>query len=339
MNRETALAAAALAVLAILVLAIFLVPGVMAEPEENVRPSDITLQSDAPPNVVAVQGDTVTLQIDTRVVHRGGDAENVTLEVRAVDNETGLLADRVVRDVGTLSDDRESRVLTNLTLDREGGYRIETVLFEDGRRTESGHREVSGVGSLTPAYARSPIAFQRYDGQGGDLPTITYQIAGVDDEQATLRVSAALTNTGSEATGDVELVLRARQAESNVIADQTTVDVADIRPGRTVTPGAELTVPDGYNYWLDAMIVSDGVVVGTAVEPANLDPQETLERNQTRTEVQFESGDFQQGESDRPREPDSADTPAAADGPGFGVAVTVLAVLAALAIATRRTTP
>lgn len=333
MQRETALAGSALALLALVAAAILLVPGVMSEPEENVRPSDVDLRSDAPPAILDVAGDSVTLQIDTRVVHRGSDAENISLEVRAVDAETGLLADRRVRDVGTLTGDRETRVLTNLTLDREGGYRIETILYEDGMRLESGHREISGVGTLTPGYAHSPIEFQRFDGPGADLPTITYGIDGVEDDRATLQVAAAITNTGSAQAGDVELVVRARQAESNVIADETSVDVTDVRPGRTVTPGTELTVPDGYNYWLDAMLVADGVVVGTASEPANLNPQETLEANQTREEVQFESGDFEPGDE---REPDVTPVPTEEEGPGFGIGVAVLAVLAALAIASRR---
>lgn len=336
MNRETALAGGALALLAIIVVAIALAPGVMAETEEPVRPSEMELRSDAPPAVVDVASETVTLRIDTRLVHRGGPAENVTLEVRAIDDETGLLADRVVRSVGSLTSDREARVLTNLTLDREGGYRIETILYEDGRRLESGTREISGVGSLTPAFARSSLQFQRFEGVGVDLPTITYTIDAVESGQATLGVSAAVTNTGGEPTDDVQLVLRARQADSNVVADSVTIDVDDVRPGRTVSPSAELSVPDGYDYWLDATIVDDGVVVGTAVEPANLDPEETIEANRTQREVEFDSGDFEQGTDraeDPPAEPERTDT---ARGPGFGVAVTVLAVIGSFLIAARR---
>lgn len=336
MNRETALAGGALALLALVVVAIAVAPGVMAETEEPVRPSVTELRSDAPPAVVGVAGDTATLQIDTRLVHRGGLVENVTLEVRAVDAETGLLADRVVSSVGSLSGEREARVLTNLTLDREGGYRVETILYEDGRRLESGTRRISGVGSLRPGYARSPIEFQRFEGFGVDLPTITYTVESVESGQATLGVSAAVTNTGGEQTGDVQVVIRARQADSNVIADRATVDLADVRPGRTVSSSVELTVPDDYNYWLDATIVADGVVVDTAIEPANLDPEETIEANRTQREVEFDTGDFEEGTDeprDAPREPEATSTD---QGPGFGVTVTVLAVIGALVIATRR---
>lgn len=330
------MAGAAIALLAVLVLAAVAVPDVLSTPREDIRPSDVTLRSDAPPDVVSVRGDTVTLRIDTRLLHRGGESENVSLEVRAVDAETGLLGDRVLREVGTISGDEETRVLTNLTLDREGGYRIDTVLFADGQRVDSGSREIGGVGTLTPAYAKSPIQFQRFAGQGADLPTITYAIENVTDERATLRVAAALTNTGSAGAGDVDLRLRARQADSNVIADKRTISVGEIRPGRTVTPTAELTVPDGYNYWLDAMIVTEGVVVATAVEPANLDPEKTLEDDRTRRDVQFESGDFTRGEDRADREPErTARTEEA--GPGFGLAVAIVAVLAAVVLGRFRT--
>lgn len=336
MNRETALAAGSVALLAVTVLGVVLFPGVGAEPDEPVRPSVTELRSDAPPAITSVDGDTVTLRVDTRLDHRGGPAENVSLEVRAVDAETGLLADRVVRDVGDITGQREERVLTNLTLAREGGYRIETILYEDRERIRSGTRTIDGVGSLQPDYARSTVQIQRFSDGTGNLPAITYAVDSVDSGEATLRVSAALTNVGGEPTDDVEVRIRARQADSNAIADEVTIDVAEIRPGRTVSPGAELTVPDGYNYWLDAMVVSDGVVVDTAVEPANLDPERTLEANRTREDVAFDAGDFERG-TERPMDDSPRVEPTSeAQGPGFGVLLTVLAVGVGLLLAGRR---
>ncbi|MFB6308119.1 MAG: PGF-CTERM sorting domain-containing protein, partial [Haloarculaceae archaeon] len=309
MRRETALAGGVVVLLVAMLLALTLVPGALEQPESDVRPSQLDLRPDSPIAVQSVRGETVTLRLDSRLAHRGGPAENVTVEVRAIDAETGLLADSVTTDVGDIEGDREVSVPTNITVERAGGYRLETIVYEDGERVTSGRRTISGVGTLTPEYARSSVQFQRFDTQGADLPTITYAIENVSDGRTTMRVSTYLTNTGDESAGDVTLLVRARQADSNVIADTTTVRTGTIRPGRTITQEVELSVPDGYNYWLDAILMKDGVVVGTASEPANLDPTETLTKNQTREEVNFSSGDFEPGDDRPDREPQATGTP------------------------------
>lgn len=313
------------------------VPGVLAEPRDDVRPSyfDI-LQDEGSIQAADVSGSTATLQIETRVRHDGGTAENVTVVVRAVDSQTGLLEAREETSLGRIEGEKEVPVTTNLTVEREGGYRIETFVYEDGIGKASQRGTVSGVGSLTPEYARSPVTFHDFRSTGSDLRSINLKIEDVQDDRATLNVSTYLKNEGDVSAGDVTLVLSARQAESNVIADETRVTVGSIRPGRTATTSAELTVPDEYNYWLDAILLKDGVVVDTASEPANLDPQRTLERDERQTEVGFQSGDFTADERDddidQPTEEPTGDS-----GPGFGPAIALVGLVGAALLAARRT--
>lgn len=336
MQREQVLGVGVVVLLVAMVATALLVPGTLAESEEDLRESYLRLADDESTlRAVDVGGETVSLQVDTRITHHGGPAENVTVELRAVDAETGLLADRQVTELGTVTGGRTVSVRSNLTVERAGGYRIETLVYEDGRLETQGRRSIRGVESLTPAYARSSIRFHEFGGSDGNVPSITYSVVSVENERVRLNVSTFLTNGGDEPAGDVSLRLRARQAESNAIADQTTVPVDTIRPGRTRSLSAALSVPDEYNYWLDAVLVRDGVIVQTASEPANLNPTRTIERDVTETEVGFSSGDF--AATDQPDRGDDRPTgTASASGPGFGTAVALAALVAVGLLAIRR---
>ncbi|WP_424004578.1 DUF7490 domain-containing protein [Haloarcula salina] len=337
MRREALLTGGVVVVVLAAFIGAITVPGALADPPEDVRESYLDLR-ETTIEPAAVTGQTVTLSIDARLSHRGGPAENVTVETRAVDADTGLVATTVTRRVGTVDGEREVSVPTNITVERQGGYRIETIVYEDGRRVTTGRQSVRNVDALKPAFARSPVTFERFENTGASLDAIAYRIDGVADNRTTLNVSVYLTNTGDEPAGGISLHLRARQADSNVIADESTVRVGQIRPGRTESVTAELTVPDGYNYWLDGILRSDGVVVGTETSPANLHPTERLHENQTQREVGFESSDFEEepaGDSGGRPEEAQATT---GQGPGFTAVGALVALLASSLVIARRQT-
>ena len=336
MRRETLLTGGVVVVVLTMLIGATAVPGALSEPQDNVRESYLDLR-ETTIEPASVDGQTVTLSIDARLSHRGGPAENVTVETRAIDADTGLVATTTRQSVGTIEGEREVSVRSNITVERAGGYRIDTIVYEDGSRIETGQQSVQNVDALTPAYARSSVTFQRFENAGVPLDSITYRIDSVSDNRTTLNVSVYVTNAGNTPSDDLSLRLRARQADSNVIADESTVRVGQIRPGRTEIVRTQLTVPDGYNYWLDGMLLSDGVIVGTESSPANLHPTERLQENETRQEVGFQSSDFEQ---DRPegQEMDEPQQTTAGEGPGFTALVGLIAVLASALLTARRQT-
>jgi len=288
----------------------------------------------------AVGGEQATIRATPYVTQRGGDATNVTVVLRAVDQDTGFVAATDRLDYGTLAGGVEAARNGSLTVDRQGDYDVEAILYVNGTRVERGAREVSGVGSLTPAYRDTPVQFQEFD---AGLPVIEYRIRDVEDGRSTLAVSTYLTNTGASATEGLELVLTARQNGSNVVADRTTVDVDAIGSGKTATPTGELEVPDDYNYYLDAVLWRDGTVVATARSTANLAPGTGLTVDENRSRGgEFRAGDFEReeaagGEDASTEAADRATTVSSSGQPGFGVPVALLAAaLVAVAIAARR---
>lgn len=323
MARESLFAGGAVVVLGVTLLAAALVPGTLAEPTDDVRSSRMDI-ADTTLAAGAVGGESATLTVSTYLQHSGATAENVTVVYRAIDTDTGLVATTVRREVGSVSVDGELAVTANLTVERQGGYRIETLVYQDERRIETGRTTVNGVGTLQPGYARSPVKFHRFETV--DLPAVQYSIETVRDNRTTLSVTTLLTNEGDAPAGDLRVVVTARQADSNIVAARSSMRISGVEPGRTVTPSTRLTVATGYNYHLDALLYKDGVIVGTAQSAANLDPTETISTNQTRRKVGLQVEDFERSDpSGRDRGRRTA-TPTQGEGPGFGVAIALVAV-------------
>jgi len=335
MEREWLLAGATVALVTATVLGAALVPGALADRSDEVLEGDLRLQE----IVITdgrVGGETVELETDVRLSHRRGVSENVTVEFRAVGLDSGLVTDSQRVEVGRVSGDREVSVPGTLTVERGGGYRVEAIVYRDGERRATGAKEVRGTVALTPAYADVPVDFHRF--ARGELPVVEYSVAAAEGNRSTLSVSTYLTNRGDAPAGDMRLVVKARQVDSGIVADEREVQVGGIDPGQTVTPETSLSVPSQYNYYLDAILWVDGVVVDTARAGASLDPTERVPANTTERDVGLRVSDFEQGGGDgRPTaEPEATATPSAS-GPGFGVVAALLALVTMLFALARRT--
>ena len=335
-TRRTLLAAAAAILLAGAVGAVA-APDALDDPRATPdRPGEIDVR-DSVVSPGEVRGETATLDLRVDLTHRGSTVENVTVRHRAIGAESGLLVDETVVDVGDVDADGELTVNGSLDVERAGGYRLETVVYADGERRAERTTRVAGVSALTPSYADSPIGFT----DGNVWPTVAVSVAETSEETTTLSVSFAVTNRGDEASEDLELRGLLRQAESNVIADRASETVGSVRPGRTDTVTTTLEVPAGYNYYVDAALFDDDVLIDETQGVANLDPQETIDANETVQDVDFEVEDFagddaaeeamDEGDASRDERDGGSDST-----PGFGVVVAAMAILGAALLARRQ---
>lgn len=331
MKRETPLAAATVALVAAALLVAAAVPGVLADPtdERLQRPGSVDVV-DVPIAPGSVTGETATLSVEARLQHYGNPTPNVTVQFRAVDSDSGLVETTETVDVGDLSDGREVPVTANLTVERAGGYRIEAAVYSDGRRLDAGERTVSGMEALTPAYAETDVRFADAEA----LQPISFTIADAGDDRTRLNLTAALTNRGDDVSHDLSVTFTLRQADSNAVAARETVSVGDVRPGRTTYVEASAAVPADYNYYVDAVLWKDDVLVDSAESVANLDPTETVEADRTRTDVEFDASDFEP-DDERPPDRGSEATDTGTSAPGFGVGVAAVALLASALLARR----
>ncbi|WP_435155269.1 DUF7490 domain-containing protein [Haladaptatus sp. DFWS20] len=324
MNRERILAGGIAILVMASLLAIVLIPGAIAETaSDDVRASHLQIE-DVSIEPGSISGGTATLAVETRLDHRGGPAENVTVLVRAIHADSGFVETTTEQQVPTIEGQREASVTQNISVERRGDYRIKTVVFRDGERIAEGTKEVSGVGALKAGYAETNIAFHWQDGTS-DFPPVEYSIADAENNRTTLNVSTYLTNQGDDPSENVRVVFTARQADSNIVANRVSVPVGKIDAGRTASPVASLSVPDGYNYYLDAVLWKDAVVVGSARSAANLDPSETLSVNETNQEVKLSVSDF--SDDNAPKSKDRTTTANDGGQPGFTVPAGITALL------------
>jgi PGF-CTERM protein len=96
----------------------------------------------------------------------------------------------------------------------------------------------------------------------------------------------------------------------------------------------QVTVPDDSNYYLDATLWRDGVILESTRAAANLDPEETISVNETRREIEFEAGDFETGGSGAPDREMETET-GVENQPGLGVGVALVALVGSLLAARR----
>ncbi|MEZ3162557.1 PGF-CTERM sorting domain-containing protein [Halorubrum sp. RMP-47] len=336
MDTRTALLVTAAALLVASAVGAVAVPGAITDPRETNEPPGRIDVAGATVSPGEVRGETAELRLGTDIRHHGGTVENVTVRHRAIGSESGLLVDETTVDVGDVDFEGEQTVNGTIDVEREGGYRIETVVFADGQRREEQTTRVAGVAALTPDYADTRVGFT----EGSVWPTVAVSVVEADNETATLSASVSVTNRGDVDSEDIDLRLYLRQADSNVIAAEATETVGTVRPGRTDTVRATVEVPNGYNYYIDAALFDDDVLVDETQGVANLNPQETITANETVRDVQFAVEDFERGEGGVGG--DGGDG-AARDGgasddstPGFGPLVALVALVAAVLTARRR---
>jgi len=322
-GRLLAIAVLALALAGLLAVA---VPGFMSQPAADPPEftiNEVTLESDE------ITGETATLNVTLLLERFDGSADNVTLVVRAVDSSSGLLVDETTQSVTAAAPNTEVPVTATVTVPREGGYELRSVLYADGQRIESARTSVDGVAALTPPYATSTITFAEF----AYRPAVEYTVLDAGDEHTTLEVTSYLTNTGDQPRSDLELEVIARHAEAGVVADRTRTPVEPIDPGRTVPITTTIQVPSETNYYLDATLWRDDVVIGSTRGAANLDPQRTVSVDTKQEDVGFNAEDF---ETDRRRPTAEDDASSRGATPGVGTLGALIALLSAAALATHR---
>lgn len=334
MRRESALALSIAAIAVAMVLIAAVAPGALAEDDGSKAaavPSQLAIE-EVTVGSERIGGETATLSVNLYLRHEGATSEAIDVVLRSTDERTGMVTNTTELTVSPIEGEREIQVSGQITLDRDSDYELETLIYENERRVATRRAQLSGLDNLEPSYADSPLAFHTFT--GADLPSVTYRV-GEAGPQATLDVSAYVTNNGDEPAGDVEVELTARQTDSNIVADRERVRVGEISPGRTITPSAQLTVPDGYNYYLDAVIWRDGVIVDTVREAATLAPNGTAPTvdDSGASEDGVNLGDFEgdDGRGEAGERPDGASGDAGGAGsggqPGFGAGAAFIALV------------
>ncbi|NQE06636.1 hypothetical protein C5S32_12270 [ANME-1 cluster archaeon GoMg1] len=189
----------------------------------------------------------VTMYLDNSGDVKSGE---VDVLIKAYDADTNLLVASNGSKVGEI-DGRETKYAnTYLKLPKEGGYRLQIVVFEDGKGILRGERKIYGLSRLEPpSVAKISIRELDFFVEAVEVESGM----GKEKEYATVNTTLYIDNLGKD-VGGLRALIKARDNETRLIADMGWEDLGVLKEGTTSLHYAELRVLNGRDYIFEIQI-------------------------------------------------------------------------------------
>ncbi|MFZ2412580.1 MAG: hypothetical protein WAW23_13490 [Candidatus Methanoperedens sp.] len=319
-----------LASVLILSFAIVLLKGdvLQAEPEYK-QPSSLSIR-DVDVKPVEVTSSMIEVNVTAYINHYGGKTTNATMLIRAISSDTKLLETQVSAPIPETGSELEKTlaVSTNLKVERNGGYELNILLFDNGSIRDSGAVSISGLNALTPQSKRSGVV----------LNNIDFTVSSVSTGKVSIKSDIYLENKARDASENLKMTVKAREAASNLLADKTVTETGVIASETTAVKSVQLAVPDEYNYMVVVELWRGDTLINSWEKPVLLAPTKTVPKESVDKKVNIEVSKFvrEGGVSEAVGKegryyPAATPTPAYAGAPkepGFEIFAAVAAVLA-----------
>ncbi len=218
----------------------------------------------------SVTSTEVALNVTAYVENRGNDCSgDVKLLLKAFDLSSGLLADQTTTPAGTIQKERTKPVSQLINVKREGGYRIEAVLFEDEEIVDKKTVKIYGIGDLDPNIYDIGVKVQEMD----------FLVKNVTDFRVTIGVDVYLTNEGEFTSEDLSMLIKAREFDAGLLAGKIWTSTGIIESGTTVIQSCDITVPDNYNYVVEVLIWKNDTIVERGEGVVQLNPTRVIAKD------------------------------------------------------------
>jgi len=230
----------------------------------RLRIADIDISSES------VTSTEVTLNVTAYVENRGDDCSgDVKLLLKAFDSSSGLLADQTTTPAGTIQKERTKPVSQSINVKREGGYRIEAVLFEDEDIVDKKTVKIGGIGDLDPNIYDIGVRVQEID----------FLVKNVTDFRVTIGADVYLTNEGEFTSEDLSMLIKARESDAGLLADKIWTSTGTIESGTTIIRSCDIAVPDNYNYIVEVLIWKNDTIVERGEGVVQLNPTRVIAKD------------------------------------------------------------
>ncbi len=276
--------------------------------------------------------DVTSAQIEVNVTaymdHFGGRTKNATMLIRAIGSDTGLQATQVSAPIDAEGSVTQKTLVVSqkLKVDRNGGYDLKILLFDNGTIRDSGSVGIRGLSAITPFSRRSGIV----------LNNIDFTVGSVSAGKVSIKSDIYLENRGPEASENLKMIVKAREAASNLQADKTDTETGVIAIEAMAVKSVQLMVPDEYNYMVVVELWREDVLVNTWEKPVLLAPSKTVPKESVEKKVDIEVSKFVR-EGVKPMEagaPSMQETRKTE--PGFEIFAALSALLIAVILLRRR---
>lgn len=253
------------------------------ESQPWIPPSSLSIREvDVKP--VDVTSSRIEVNVTAYINHQGSKTQNATMLIRAINSDTRLLETQVSAPIPEIASELEKTlsVSAHLNVERNGGYELNILLFDNGSIRDSGTVNIRGLNALIPESKRSGVT----------LNNIDFTVSGVSAGKVSINSDIYLENKGTDVSENLKLIVKAREATSNLIADKTNAETGVIANETTVVKSVQLVVPDEYNYMIVVELWRGGTIINTWEKPVLLAPTKTVPKESVEKNVNIEVSKF-----------------------------------------------
>jgi hypothetical protein len=299
------------------VLQKWLPPSTLSIREVDVKPVEVTSAR-------------IEVNVTAYINHAGSKTQNATMLIRAINSDTRLLETQVFTPFPETESDVEKTlsVSTNLNVERNGGYELNILLFDNGSIRDSGTVNIQGLNAMTPESKRSGVT----------LNNIDFTVGGVSAGKVSIKSDIYLENKGPDVSDNLKLIVKAREANSNLIADKTNAETGTIINETTAVKTVQLVVPDEYNYMVVVELWRGEILINTWEKPVLLAPTKTVPKESVEKKMNLEVSKFVR-EGGIPVVTQTSAAPEGFNGtpkePGFEVVGAIVAILSVIILKRR----
>ena len=225
---------------------------------------------------VEVTSDLIEVNVTAYIYHGEGEAKNPIMLIRAINSNTGLHEAEVSTPIPESDSDKTVTASAKLKVQRNGNYDLRILLYDNGSIRESGSVGIKGLNALTPAAKKS----------GVEVNNIDFIVVGASGGKASITSDVYLENKWAAPSENMNMIVKARQAESNLLADKKASETGVIAGEATSVKSVQLDVPEGYNYLMVVELWKGDVMVNTwekalMLAPTKTVPKESQEKKMT----------------------------------------------------------
>lgn len=193
----------------------------------------------------------VMLNVTTYLDNSGGaKSGEIDILVKAYDADTNLLVASNGSKVGEIGGRETKSANMYLKLPKEGGYRLQIVVFEDGKGILRGERTIYGLSRLEPPSV-AKISIRELDFFVEAVEVESGR--GKEKEYAIVNITLYIDNLGKD-VGGLRALIKARDNETRLIADRGWEDLGVLKEGTTSLHYAEVRVLSGRDYIFEIQI-------------------------------------------------------------------------------------
>lgn len=269
----------------------------------------------------------VDLNVTTYIEKSQGDtAKNTSLLLKAYSQKSGLLEAQKEIKLGVLKKGDTKSVTQILTLPKTGGYDLRSVLFEENAQKGDGEIKIYNLDAL-------PAEVQKI---GLEIPEMDFRVKEVKDGKVLIENDIYLTNEGRETSRDFHMLVKVREMDTGLLADKVWTRTGEIKPESTVIQSVNLTMPDKYNYIVEALIWNNDTIVERGEGYIQLNPLiEVKDKNTTRAR-EIQTSEFE-NVVETGMVPEEESTTEKSSTPGFSLPLSAVLLFSAAIIKRRFT--